>query len=182
MISTYRTHSHPSRNEVSVASLYDSHTLTLMSVCVVGKQEICVTVCLTVFNLCVCVWGDAPINKITTNVHHSACVAAMALHCLHVHTLLQNLPVAPLYGDVQIRFADWVVKLPHYDASKWTCTSEHIEDKVGVAIQTRVEIIRSEHVRFISDLARYNNEVGGYRLGLGKHIIMVAIGWGCGGA
>ncbi len=53
-----------------------------------------------------------------------------------------------------------MVKLPHYDPSKWTCTSEHIEDKVGVTIQTRVEIIRSEHVRFISDLARYNNEVG----------------------
>ncbi len=113
------------------------------------------------------------VNKMITNIHHSACVAAIRWHYtvyMYTHSL-QNLPVAPLYGDVQIRFADWVVKLPHYDASKWTCTSEHIEDKVGVAIQTRVEIIRSEHVRFISDLARYNNEVGGYRLWLGKHII-----------
>ena len=72
---------------------------------------------------------------------------------------LQTLPVAPLYGDVQIRFADWIRQLPHYDPSKWTCTSEQQEEKVTVAIQNRVEIIRSEHVRFISELARYNNEV-----------------------
>ena len=67
--------------------------------------------------------------------------------------------MAPLYGDVQIRFADWVKQLPHYDPSKWTCTSESQEEKVTVAIQSRVETIRSEHVRFISELARYNNEV-----------------------
>ena len=72
----------------------------------------------------------------------------------------QNLPVATLYGDVQIRFADWVRHLTHYDPSKWTCTSESAEEKVTVSLQSRVEIIRSEHVRFISDLARYNNEVG----------------------
>ena len=67
--------------------------------------------------------------------------------------------MAPLYGDVQIRFADWVRQLAHYDPSKWTCTSESQEEKATVAIQNRVEIIRSEHVRFISELARYNNEV-----------------------
>ena len=78
----------------------------------------------------------------------------------HTHThSSQNLPVATLYGDVQIRFADWVRHLTHYDPSKWTCTSESAEEKVTVSLQSRVEIIRSEHVRFISDLARYNNEV-----------------------
>ena len=74
---------------------------------------------------------------------------------------VQILPVATLYGDVQIRFADWVRHLTHYDPSKWTCTSESVEEKVTVSLQSRVEIIRSEHVRFISDLARYNNEVRG---------------------
>ena len=78
---------------------------------------------------------------------------------MYTHTLMQNLPVATLYGDVQIRFADWVRHLTHYDPSKWTCTSESAEEKVTVSLQSRVEIIRSEHVRFISDLARYNNEV-----------------------
>ena len=72
---------------------------------------------------------------------------------------VQQLPVAPLYGDVQIRFADWVRQLVHYDPSKWTCTTEHMEERATVAIQSRVETIRSDHVRFISDLARYNNEV-----------------------
>ena len=75
---------------------------------------------------------------------------------------LQQLPVAPLYGDVQIRFADWVRQLVHYDSSKWTCTTEHMEERATVAIQSRVETIRSEHVRFISDLARYNNDVCGF--------------------
>ena len=36
-----------------------------------------------------------------------------------------------------------------------------MEERATVAIQTRVETIRAEHVRFISDLARYNNEVSG---------------------
>ena len=79
---------------------------------------------------------------------------------VHMTLVSQNLPVATLYGDVQIRFADWVRHLTHYDPSKWTCTSESAEEKVTVSLQSRVEIIRSEHVRFISDLARYNNEVG----------------------
>ena len=72
---------------------------------------------------------------------------------------LQNLPVVPLYGDVQIRLSDWVQQLTHYDPSKWTCTSEQTEAKATTFILNRIETIRSEHVRFISDLARYNNEV-----------------------
>ena len=72
---------------------------------------------------------------------------------------LQNLPVVPLYGDVQIRLSDWVQQLTHYDPSKWTCTSEQTEAKATTFILNRVETIRAEHVRFISDLARYNNEV-----------------------
>lgn len=72
----------------------------------------------------------------------------------------QFLPVAPLYGDVQIRFKDWVRQMPHFDASKWTCTSDQQEEKATIAIQSRVETIRSEHIRFISELTRYNNEVG----------------------
>ena len=78
-----------------------------------------------------------------------------------VGPLPQLLPVAPLYGDVQIKFADWVKHLPHCDPSRWTCISDQAEEKGTVAIQTRVETIRSEHVRFISELARYNNEVRG---------------------
>ena len=51
-------------------------------------------------------------------------------------TVPQNLPVATLYGDVQIRFADWVRHLTHYDPSKWTCTSESAEEKVTVSLQS----------------------------------------------
>ena len=77
--------------------------------------------------------------------------------------LLQNLPVVPLYGDVQIRLSDWVAQLTHYDPSKWTCTSEQTEARATTFILNRIETIRAEHVRFISDLARYNNEVCPYR-------------------
>ena len=63
----------------------------------------------------------------------------------------QTLPVAPLYGDVQIRFADWVRQLTHYDPSKWTCTSEHTEEKATVGIQTI-------QIRFIAIMARPVND------------------------
>ncbi|KAL5460570.1 hypothetical protein EMCRGX_G034022 [Ephydatia muelleri] len=81
------------------------------------------------------------------------------LNLSRIDRLFKLLPVAPLYGDVQIKFADWVKHLPHCDPSRWTCISDQAEEKGTVAIQTRVETIRSEHVRFISELARYNNEI-----------------------
>ena len=37
------------------------------------------------------------------------------IQCKVHYSTLQTLPVAPLYGDVQIRFADWVRQLTHYD-------------------------------------------------------------------
>lgn len=86
--------------------------------------------------------------------------------CVSDLVLLQNLPVVPLYGDVQIRLSDWVQQLTHYDASKWTCTSEQTEARATTFILNRIETIRAEHVRFISDLARYNNEVTCPFLGL----------------
>ena len=49
--------------------------------------------------------------------------------------------------------------LPHHDQSRWTCTSDHVEEKVSISIITKMDQIRAEHVAFISLLARYNNEV-----------------------
>ena len=99
------------------------------------------------------------IAVILNNLKNLHCTVNGGTSSIIDNIFLQLLPVAPLYGDVQIRFADWVRQLPHSDPSKWTCTSESQEEKVTVAIQSRVETIRSEHVRFISELARYNNEV-----------------------
>ena len=52
-----------------------------------------------------------------------------------------------------------VKTLPHHDSSRWTCTSDYVEEKVSISIITKMDQIRAEHVSFISLLARYNNEV-----------------------
>ena len=52
-----------------------------------------------------------------------------------------------------------VKTLPHHDQSRWTCTSDYVEEKVSISIITKMDQIRAEHVAFISLLARYNNEV-----------------------
>lgn len=76
---------------------------------------------------------------------------------------LQQLPVVPLFGDIQIGLASYIKMCPHFDSmkDKWTCASDNADDKVisQYRLTDRMETIREEHVRFISELARYNNEV-----------------------
>ena len=69
------------------------------------------------------------------------------------------LPVAPLYGVVQIKLPQLVKSLPHHDSSRWTCTSDSMDDKVTISIVDRIDQIRQEHIQIISRLARYNNEI-----------------------
>ena len=44
---------------------------------------------------------------------------------------------------------------------KWTAAADGADDKVipQYNILTKMDSIREEHVKFISELARYNNEV-----------------------
>ena len=89
------------------------------------------------------------------------CVCVCVSHCVHFTHVspLQALPVAPLYGDVQIKLPLLVKSLPHHDSSRWTCTSESLDDKVTFSVLDRMEQMRQEHVQIMSRLARYNNEV-----------------------
>jgi len=52
---------------------------------------------------------------------------------------------------------------PHFDGmkEKWAVAAEGAEDKVVVQYNLlgKMDSIREEHVKFISELARYNNEV-----------------------
>jgi len=69
----------------------------------------------------------------------------------------------PLFGDVQIALVSYLKMCPHFDGmkEKWAVAAEGAEDKVVVQYNLlgKMDSIREEHVKFISELARYNNEV-----------------------
>lgn len=75
----------------------------------------------------------------------------------------QQFPVVPLFGDVQIALVSYLKMCPHFDGmkEKWAVAAEGAEDKVVVQYNLlgKMDSIREEHVKFISELARYNNEV-----------------------
>ena len=95
------------------------------------------------------------------------CSAVVSVH-LHFNLIscspfLQQLPVVPLFGDMQIALADYIKNCPHFDGmkDKWTCCAETADEKVVVQynLMAKIDSIKEEHIRFISELARYNNEV-----------------------
>jgi len=75
----------------------------------------------------------------------------------------QQFPVVPLFGDVQIELVTYLKLCPHFESmrEKWTAAAGGADDKVipQYNILTKMDSIREEHVKFISELARYNNEV-----------------------
>lgn len=107
---------------------------------------------------CIAGSGCGTVN-ISTNVYvslwHHICTPSPP----PPHT--QTLPVAPLYGDVQIKLPLLVKSLPHHDSSRWTCTSESLDEKVTFSVLDKMEQMRQEHVQIMSRLARYSNEVRG---------------------
>ena len=77
--------------------------------------------------------------------------------------ILQQFPVVPLFGDVQIALVTYLKMCPHFEGmrEKWSSSSDAAEDKTVVQYNLlgKMDSIREEHVKFISELARYNNEV-----------------------
>ena len=75
----------------------------------------------------------------------------------------QQFPVVPLFGDVQIALVTYLKMCPNFEGmrEKWNAASDAAEDKVVVQYNLlgKMDSIREEHVKFISELARYNNEV-----------------------
>ncbi|XP_046852032.1 cytoplasmic FMR1-interacting protein 2-like isoform X2 [Xenia sp. Carnegie-2017] len=73
------------------------------------------------------------------------------------------LPVVPLFGDMQIELVSYVKMCPNYksDADKWNCAGSNAEEKVisQYNLLTKMDTIRDEHLHYISELARYNNEM-----------------------
>jgi cytoplasmic FMR1 interacting protein len=66
--------------------------------------------------------------------------------------------VVPLYGDMQIAPFNYVMRTKNYDSSKWpTCNSQ--SESIQGKILEQVDKIRNEHNSYISELAKYSNEV-----------------------
>ncbi len=64
----------------------------------------------------------------------------------------------PLYGDMQIAPFNYVMRTKNYESSKWpACNSQH--ESVQGKILEQVDRIRNEHTAYISELAKYSNEI-----------------------
>uniref|UniRef100_A0A672NHS8 Cytoplasmic FMR1-interacting protein 2-like n=1 Tax=Sinocyclocheilus grahami TaxID=75366 RepID=A0A672NHS8_SINGR len=68
-----------------------------------------------------------------------------------------KLQVVPLFGDMQIELSRYIETSAHYEEnkSKWTCTQSSISPQYNLCEQ--MVQIRDDHIRFISELARYSN-------------------------
>ncbi|TMS17685.1 Cytoplasmic FMR1-interacting protein 2 [Larimichthys crocea] len=71
--------------------------------------------------------------------------------------MLLKLQVVPLFGDMQIELSRYIETSAHYEEnkSKWTCTQSSISPQYNLCEQ--MVQIREDHIRFISELARYSN-------------------------
>ncbi|KAA8589716.1 hypothetical protein FQN60_013081 [Etheostoma spectabile] len=73
------------------------------------------------------------------------------------HMLLKQLQVVPLFGDMQIELSRYIKTSAHFEENKsrWTCTSISSSPQYNICEQ--MIQIREDHMRFISELARYSN-------------------------
>nr|XP_023395464.1 cytoplasmic FMR1-interacting protein 1 [Loxodonta africana] len=69
----------------------------------------------------------------------------------------RQLQVVPLFGDMQIELARYIKTSAHYEENKsrWTCTSSSSSPQYNICEQ--MTQTREDHMRFISELARYSN-------------------------
>lgn len=66
--------------------------------------------------------------------------------------------MVPLFGDMQIAPFNYIKRSPHYDQSRWPLASSSSPSPQSDLLQY-LPTIRDEYVRYISELARHNNEV-----------------------
>uniref|UniRef100_H3B436 Cytoplasmic FMR1-interacting protein n=1 Tax=Latimeria chalumnae TaxID=7897 RepID=H3B436_LATCH len=74
-----------------------------------------------------------------------------------IDKFFKQLQVVPLFGDMQIELARYIKTSAHYEEnkSKWTCTQSSTSPQYNICEQ--MVQIRDDHIRFISELARYSN-------------------------
>ncbi|XP_025103789.1 cytoplasmic FMR1-interacting protein 2-like isoform X2 [Pomacea canaliculata] len=75
-----------------------------------------------------------------------------------IDKILKDLAFVPLYGDMQIApYQQYICSTPNYDPSKWPCCESSVPCLQSSMLLNRSDI-RSNHMQFISQLARVNNE------------------------
>ena len=75
----------------------------------------------------------------------------------------------PLYGDMQIAPFNYVMRTKNYESSKWPACNSQAESIQG-KILDQVDKIRNEHNSYISELAKYSNEVNFYLFAIAQQI------------
>ncbi|XP_065179360.1 cytoplasmic FMR1-interacting protein 2-like [Sycon ciliatum] len=80
-----------------------------------------------------------------------------------IDKIFKQTPVVPLFGDMQIALVSYIKQTPNFNASHWTCLTEHAEEKaafVSYNILAKIDTIRAEHLKYISGLTRTINNIG----------------------
>lgn len=75
-----------------------------------------------------------------------------------IDRIFKNLEVVPLFGDMQIAPFNYIRRSAHFDASKWPLSSSNTPSPQA-DLMVHLPQIREDHVKYISELARYSNEV-----------------------
>ncbi|PWA14426.1 hypothetical protein CCH79_00011121, partial [Gambusia affinis] len=83
--------------------------------------------------------------------------AKKRINLTKIDKFFKQLQVVPLFGDMQIELSRYIKTSAHFEEnkSKWTCTSISSSPQYNICEQ--MIQIREDHMRFISELARYSN-------------------------
>uniref|UniRef100_A0A665VIT9 Cytoplasmic FMR1-interacting protein n=1 Tax=Echeneis naucrates TaxID=173247 RepID=A0A665VIT9_ECHNA len=83
--------------------------------------------------------------------------AKKRINLTKIDKFFKQLQVVPLFGDMQIELSRYIKTSAHFEENKsrWTCTSISSSPQYNICEQ--MIQIREDHMRFISELARYSN-------------------------
>ncbi|CAL8393900.1 unnamed protein product [Boreogadus saida] len=83
--------------------------------------------------------------------------AKKRLNLTKIDKFFKQLQVVPLFGDMQIELSRYIKTSAHFEENKsrWSCTSPSSSPQYNICEQ--MIQIREDHMRFISELARYSN-------------------------
>lgn len=84
--------------------------------------------------------------------------AKKRINLSQIDKIFKQCKVVPLYGDMQISPFNYVTRTKNYDPSKWPACNSQTESIQG-KILDQVDRIRIEHNNYISELAKYSNEI-----------------------
>lgn len=75
-----------------------------------------------------------------------------------IDKIFKNLEVVPLFGDMQIAPFNYIKRSKNFDSKMWPlCSASSISPQAD--LMCHLPRIREEHIKYISELARYSNEV-----------------------